>query len=68
MPTGNPFEPLWVGSPRFQALWTMLHTPSITLPTHKGSNGLPVGIQLVAPYRADRSLLVIARWVQEACK
>jgi amidase len=56
------------GSPRFQALWTMLHTPSITLPTHKGSNGLPVGIQLVAPYRADRSLLVIARWVQEACK
>ena len=56
------------GSPRFQALWTMLHTPSITLPTHKGSNGLPVGIQLVAPYRADRSLLGIARWVQEACK
>ena len=56
------------GSPRFQALWTMLHTPSITLPTHKGSNGLPVGIQLVAPYRVDRSLLVIARWVQEACK
>jgi amidase len=55
------------GSPRFQALWTMLHTPSITLPTHKGSNGLPVGIQLVAPYRADRSLLGIARWVQEAC-
>ena len=56
------------GSPRFQVLWTMLHTPSITLPTHKGSNGLPVGIQLVAPYRADRSLLGIARWVQEACK
>lgn len=56
------------GSPRFQALWTMLHTPSITLPTHKGPNGLPVGIQLVAPYRADRSLLGIARWVQEACK
>jgi len=56
------------GSPRFQALWTMLHTPSITLPTHKGSNGLPVGIQLVAPYRAERSLLGIARWVQEACK
>jgi len=56
------------GSPRFQALWTMLHTPSITLPTHKGPNGLPVGIQLVAPYRADRSLLGIARWTLEACK
>lgn len=56
------------GSPRFQALWTMLHTPSITLPTHKGPNGLPVGIQLVSPYRADRSLLAIARWTLEACQ
>ena len=55
------------GSPRFQALWTMLHTPTITLPTHTGPNGLPVGIQLVAPYRADRSLMAISRWTQEAC-
>jgi Asp-tRNA(Asn)/Glu-tRNA(Gln) amidotransferase A subunit family amidase len=55
------------GSPRFQALWTMLHTPTITLPTHTGPNGMPVGIQLVAPYRADRSLMAIARWVMEAC-
>lgn len=55
------------GSPRFQALWTMLHTPTITLPTHTGPNGLPVGIQLVAPYRADRSLIAISRWVLEAC-
>jgi Asp-tRNA(Asn)/Glu-tRNA(Gln) amidotransferase A subunit family amidase len=56
------------GSPRFQALWTMLHTPSITLSTHKGPNGLPVGIQLVAPYRADRSLMGIARWTLESCR
>jgi len=55
------------GSPRFQALWTMLHTPTITLPTHTGPNGLPIGIQLVAPYRADRSLMAISRWTLEAC-
>jgi Asp-tRNA(Asn)/Glu-tRNA(Gln) amidotransferase A subunit family amidase len=55
------------GSPRFQALWTMLHTPTTTLPTHTGPNGLPVGIQLVAPYRADRSLMAISRWALEAC-
>ena len=54
------------GSPRFQALWTMLHVPTITLPTHTGPNGLPVGIQLVAPYRADRALVAISRWTQEA--
>jgi len=55
------------GSPRFQVLWTMLHTPTITLPTHTGPNGLPIGIQLVAPYRADRSLMAISRWTLEAC-
>ncbi len=54
------------GSPRFQALWTMLHVPTITLPTHTGPNGLPVGIQLVAPYRADRALMAISRWTQDA--
>ena len=55
------------GSPRFQALWTMLYTPTITLPTHSGPNGLPVGIQLVSPYWADRALMAISRWVLEAC-
>jgi Asp-tRNA(Asn)/Glu-tRNA(Gln) amidotransferase A subunit family amidase len=54
------------GSPRFQALWTMLHTPTITLPTHTGPNGMPVGIQLVAPYRADRALMSVSRWALEA--
>ena len=54
------------GSPRFQALWTMLHTPTITLPTHTGPNGMPVGIQLVAPYRADRPVMAISRWTLEA--
>jgi len=54
------------GSPRFQALWTMLHVPTITLPCHVGPSGMPVGIQLVAPYRADNSLLAISRWVSDA--
>jgi Asp-tRNA(Asn)/Glu-tRNA(Gln) amidotransferase A subunit family amidase len=42
-------------------LWTMLRTPTITLPTHTGPHGLPVGIQLVAPLYADNHLLAIAR-------
>jgi Asp-tRNA(Asn)/Glu-tRNA(Gln) amidotransferase A subunit family amidase len=41
----------------------MLHTPTITLPTHTGLQGLPVGIQLVAPLYADNHLLAIARRV-----
>ncbi|MEC8725158.1 MAG: amidase [Pseudomonadota bacterium] len=56
------------GSPRFQALWTMLHVPTITLPTYRAPSGMPVGVQLVAPHRADRSLMAIARWVLEVCE
>ena len=51
------------GDPGFQAIWTILHTPALTLPTHRGPNGLPVGIQLVAQRYDDRRLLACARWV-----
>ena len=54
------------GSPRFQSLWTMLRTPAITLPTHTGPRGLPVGIQLVAPWRGDDLLFAVCRQVMEA--
>jgi len=54
------------GSPRFQALWTMLHVPTISLPTHAGPNGLPVGIQLVMPYRSDQALQAVSRWTLDA--
>lgn len=51
------------GNPRFQGLWTVLHVPTMTLPTHSGPNGMPVAIQLVAPYRAEDRLFAAARWV-----
>jgi Asp-tRNA(Asn)/Glu-tRNA(Gln) amidotransferase A subunit family amidase len=51
------------GDPGFQAIWTILHVPTLTLPTHRGRNGLPVGIQLVAQRHADRQLFACARWI-----
>ena len=51
------------GDPGFQAIWTILHTPALTLPTHRGPNGLPVGIQLVAARHADQRLFACARWI-----
>jgi amidase len=51
------------GDPGFQAIWTILHTPALALPTHRGPNGLPVAIQLVAQRQDDRRLLACARWV-----
>jgi amidase len=51
------------GDPGFQCIWTMLYVPALTLPTHRGPNNLPVGIQLVALPHEDRSLFACARWV-----
>jgi Asp-tRNA(Asn)/Glu-tRNA(Gln) amidotransferase A subunit family amidase len=46
-----------------QAIWTALHTPSLTLPTHRGPNNLPIGIQLVGQRYEDDRLLACARFV-----
>jgi amidase len=51
------------GDPAFQQFWTVLYTPTMSLPTHRGPNGMPVGLQLVAPRYADDHLFACARWV-----
>ena len=51
------------GDPGMQAMWTALHTPSMALPTHRGPNGMPVGIQLVAQRYDDDHLFACARWI-----
>jgi amidase len=62
--TGAATEGLhWTGDSTFQGLWTFLHVPTISLPTHRAPDGLPVGVQLIAPRYADEKLLQIARWV-----
>jgi Asp-tRNA(Asn)/Glu-tRNA(Gln) amidotransferase A subunit family amidase len=53
----------FTGDPSMQAMWTALHTPSMTLPTHRGPNNLPVGIQLVAQRYDDDGLFAGARWI-----
>ena len=53
------------GNPRLPGLWTAIRLPAISLPTHTGPNGLPVGIQLVGRYRDDDRLLAVAKWVLE---
>jgi len=51
------------GDPSMQAMWTALHTPTMTLPTHRGPNNLPVGIQLVAQRYDDDRLFASALWI-----
>jgi Asp-tRNA(Asn)/Glu-tRNA(Gln) amidotransferase A subunit family amidase len=52
------------GDAVFNALWTMLYMPCLTLPAGEGPDGLPVGIQLVGSRHDDHCLLATALWVE----
>ena len=51
------------GTAQFNMPWTTLHTPAVTLPVGAASDGLPVGIQLVARRYHDAPLLNQAKAV-----
>jgi Asp-tRNA(Asn)/Glu-tRNA(Gln) amidotransferase A subunit family amidase len=52
------------GSPMFNALWTYLGMPCISLPLLKVAN-LPVGVQLVGTRGNDAGLLRAANWLMQ---
>jgi Asp-tRNA(Asn)/Glu-tRNA(Gln) amidotransferase A subunit family amidase len=49
--------------PYIYMIWTAMHVPSITLPVFEGSNGMPIGAQLIARRSDDRRLFAAASWV-----
>ncbi|GAP85274.2 putative amidase [Rosellinia necatrix] len=51
------------GSPAFNSMWTALHTPVVNIPGFGGTNGMPVGLSLVAPRYHDRRLLAVSKAV-----
>jgi Asp-tRNA(Asn)/Glu-tRNA(Gln) amidotransferase A subunit family amidase len=51
------------GDPVFCRAWTLLGTPAVSVPGPLGADGLPIGVQLVAPPGHDAELLAAARWV-----
>jgi Asp-tRNA(Asn)/Glu-tRNA(Gln) amidotransferase A subunit family amidase len=53
------------GSPAFNAIWTMLGVPAISLPLMQGPDGLPLGVQLIDRRGHDGRLLRTARWLTE---
>jgi Asp-tRNA(Asn)/Glu-tRNA(Gln) amidotransferase A subunit family amidase len=54
------------GDPVFNAIWTALHVPCVTVPAGTGPNGLPLGIQIVGKRGADRAALAWAQYVAAA--
>ena len=51
------------GDPSFCSLWTLCGVPAISLPLLQGSNGLPIGVQLIGRYNFDARLLRTAQWL-----
>ncbi len=59
---GDRFESM--GDTAQSRAWTLLHVPVVTVPCHRGPNGLPVGVQLIGAFGADLRLLHVARWAE----
>ncbi len=54
----------WTGDPACNALWTALRGPCASLPAGVGPQGLPLGVQVVGRFGADRAFLAAAAWVE----
>jgi len=53
------------GDPAMNLPWTHAGLPVITVPADRAANGLPLGLQIVAPFMADERLL---QWAESVAK
>ena len=52
------------GDPACCSLWSLTGFPAISIPIGRAANGLPLGMQIAAPQRADDRLLAVAAWCE----
>ncbi|MCL4207792.1 MAG: amidase [Pirellulaceae bacterium] len=53
------------GDPSFNSPWTYAGVPAVTIPCGMAPDGLPCGLQLIAPEGRDELLIEVARWCEE---
>ncbi|CBF87407.1 amidase [Aspergillus nidulans FGSC A4] len=63
VPDEAPEGTLRTGSAAFNGMWTALHTPVVNIPGFQGTNGMPIGLSLVAARFHDEHLLSVAEAV-----
>ena len=54
------------GNARFNRLWTLMGVPCVSVPGHENAAGLPVGVQVIAPFGRDALALAAAHFVERA--
>jgi Asp-tRNA(Asn)/Glu-tRNA(Gln) amidotransferase A subunit family amidase len=52
-----------VSNSGFNRIWTLMHTPALSLPLFTGAAGMPVGLQVVGPIGHDDHTIAMARWI-----
>ena len=56
------------GSPIFNKLWTLTGNPCVNATGLSDASGLPLGIQIVARFGADRTALSAAAWLESVIR
>ena len=54
------------GDPKFNRLWTLLGVPCVNVPGYRDGDGLPIGIQVIAPFGKDALALAVAERLERA--
>ena len=54
------------GDPLFNRVWTLLGWPCVNIPFGKGSNELPLGVQVIGATGSDSKTLAAAAWLESA--
>lgn len=63
-PAPAPRDLTTTGDARFQSPWTYAGVPTIAIPSGRSQDGMPLGVQLIAPARQEARLLQAARWCE----
>jgi Asp-tRNA(Asn)/Glu-tRNA(Gln) amidotransferase A subunit family amidase len=52
------------GRALFNRLWTLTGDPAVAVPGLMDDAGLPLGMQIIAPFGEDHKALAIAHWLE----
>ncbi|HUG77864.1 MAG TPA: amidase [Burkholderiales bacterium] len=51
------------GDIAMNVVWTLLHTPCVSVPAGRGPNGMPLGLQVIGRIGDDARTLACAKWL-----